>query len=60
MKRILLIALLGFGLSVLGQTKKTELFSERFGGVTLSQQKSESGESGIIISTMLSFQNQKY
>lgn len=60
MKKLLFVALLGFGLSVLGQTKKTELFSDSFGGVKVSQQKSEGGEIGVLITTMLSFQNLQY
>jgi hypothetical protein len=60
MKKLLSVIFLGLCLSISGQTKRTELFSENFGGVKVSQQKTEGADGGLIITTMLSFQNQKY
>jgi hypothetical protein len=60
MKKVVLVILLGLSLSVSGQTKRTELFKQSFGGVEVLQKKSEDETTGTLISTMLIFQNQKY
>jgi hypothetical protein len=60
MKKILLVFLLGLSLSIIGQTKKTGLFSEHFGVVFLGQEKAESENGEISITTMLIFQDVRY
>jgi len=60
MKKLLSVILLGLCLSISGQTKKTGLFYENFGGVHLSQEKSEDVNGEIKITTMLFFQDLRY
>lgn len=60
MKKLLSVILLGLCLSISGQTKKTGLFYENFGGVHLSQEKSEDVNDEIKITTMLFFQDLRY
>lgn len=60
MKKLLSVILLGLCLSISGQTKKTGLFYENFGGVHLSQEKAEETNGEIKITTMLFFQDLRY
>lgn len=60
MKKLLSVILLGLCLSISGQTKKTGLFYENFGGVNLSQEKSEDVKGETTITTMLFFQDLRY
>lgn len=60
MKKLLLVFLLGLSLSVSGQTKKSELYSEHIGGIFLGQEKSENETGEIKITTMLLFQDIRF
>ena len=60
MKKLVFLLVWGLCLSVNGQTKRTELFRQKIGGVDVLQTKSEDEVSGVRIGTMLMFQNQKY
>ncbi|WP_281921750.1 hypothetical protein [Flavobacterium collinsii] len=60
MKKLLSVILLGLCLSITGQTKKTGLFYENFGGVHLSQEKSEDVNGEVQIATMLLFQDIRF
>jgi hypothetical protein len=60
MKKLLSVILLGLCLSISGQTKKTGLFYDNFGGVNLSQEKSEDVNGETKITTMLFFQDLRY
>jgi hypothetical protein len=60
MKNVFMLLLLGISLSICGQTKRTELFSEHFGGIFLTQEKSEDEKGQIEITTMLLFQDARF
>jgi hypothetical protein len=60
MEKLLSVFLLGLCLSISAQTKKTGLFYENFGGVYLSQEKSENVDGEVKITTMLFFQDVRF
>ena len=60
MKKILSVILLGLCLSANSQTKKTQLFYENFGGVSVYQEKIQDEVTGINVITKLFFQDVRY